>query len=170
MLRAKFSSLCARSLGFCISSLVSPESTFLPLHAPVPYSAPHERTAPCGDSVHVLSAPALEMPRAAATSVMFIINGNSSSEWYCFWFIGFLSPISGIKICFWMAEKNYPIKVFYSIFFTQPRWAGGSGGSADSGSGVLARFRGIFSKKSTLPATFLWTPRRMPCVSSDIRI
>ena len=22
-----------------------------------------------------------------------------------------------------MAEKNYPIKVFYSIFFTQPRWA-----------------------------------------------
>ena len=65
---------------FCISSLVSPESTFLPLHAPVPYSAPHERTAPCGDSVHVLSAPALEMPRTAATSAIFIIKGNSSSE------------------------------------------------------------------------------------------
>ena len=80
MLRAKFSSLCARSLGFCISSLVSPESTFLPLHAPVPYSAPHERTAPCGGSVHVLSAPALEMPRAAATSAIFIIKGNFSSE------------------------------------------------------------------------------------------
>ena len=36
---------------------------------------------------------------------------------------GFLSPIQGIKICFCMAEKNYPIKVLYSIFFTPPRWA-----------------------------------------------
>ena len=74
----------AKSAGFCISSLDSPESTFLPLHAPVPYSAPHERTAPCGDSDRALSAPALEMPRTAATSVIFIIKGNSSSERYRF--------------------------------------------------------------------------------------
>jgi len=53
-----------------------------------------------------------------------------------------------------MAEKNYPIKVFYSIFFTPPRWAGGSGVSADSGSGVLASFGGFFQKNQPYPQLF----------------
>ena len=52
----------------------------------------------------------------AATSVMFIINGNSSSEWYCFWFIWLPFSRSGNRNWFLNGRKELPSRSFSSCF------------------------------------------------------
>ncbi len=51
-----------------------------------------------------------------ATSVIFIINGNSSSEWYCFCFIWFPFSHSGNRNWFVNGRKELPSRSFSSYF------------------------------------------------------
>ena len=56
------------------------------------------------------------MPRTAATSVMFIINGNSSSEWYCFRLIWLPFSHAGNRNWFLNGRKELPNRSSLSCF------------------------------------------------------
>ena len=69
---------------------------------------------------------ALEIPRTAATSVMFIINGNSSSEWYCFRFIWLPFSHAGNRNWFLNGRKELPNQSFL-FYFLHAATVGGRG-------------------------------------------
>ena len=66
------------------------------------------------------------MPRTAATSVMFIINGNSSSKWYCFCFIWFSFSHSGDRNWFLNGREELPNQSFL-FYFLHAATVGGRG-------------------------------------------
>ena len=66
------------------------------------------------------------MPRTAATSVMFIINGNSSSEWYCFRFIWLPFSHAGNRNWFLNGRKELPNQSFL-FYFLHAATVGGRG-------------------------------------------
>ena len=66
------------------------------------------------------------MPRTAATSVMFIINGNSSSEWYCFRFIWLPFSHAGNRNWFLNGREELPNQSFL-FYFLHAATVGGRG-------------------------------------------